>query len=62
MAEFRDIDKLGGLFVDSGATNASDGNVGDSPERPLATIEGGDWAARRRARAVTALGGLERGV
>ena len=28
------------LFVDSGAPGASDGNLGDSPERALATIEG----------------------
>ena len=28
------------LFVSSTAVNASDGNLGDSPERPLATLEG----------------------
>ena len=27
-------------FVDSGATNTSDGNLGDSPQRPLATLNG----------------------
>lgn len=27
-------------FVDSGATGVSDGNLGDSPERPLATLNG----------------------
>ena len=28
------------FFVDSGDANASDGNLGDSPERPLATLNG----------------------
>ena len=28
------------LFVDSTATNATDGNLGDSPESPLATLNG----------------------
>lgn len=29
------------FFVDSGATNASDGNLGASPDKPLATLNGG---------------------
>ena len=29
------------FYVDSGASGTSDGNLGDSPERPLATLNGG---------------------
>lgn len=59
------------FFLNSAATNASDGNLGDSPERPLATLEGafnhGDLTANNgdviyvmpnHAETITGVGGI----